>query len=99
MYSVYILYSSTLDGFYKGQTSNLGDRLNRHMAGRERSTKSGVPWRLMWSTEKETREEALALEKKLKHLRRDRLISFMQKYKEGIAGPDEFLLLEKLSGC
>jgi predicted GIY-YIG superfamily endonuclease len=45
---------------------------------------------------KETREEALALEKKLKNLNRTKLISFMKKYSDGIIGPEELSLLEQL---
>jgi len=61
-YTVYILYSPGIDLYYKGQTSNLDDRLMRHNAGREKATKRRVPWKLVWSTTKQTRGEALKLE-------------------------------------
>ncbi len=80
-YTVYILYSPSTDSYYKGQTSNLDDRLSRHNAGREKATKNGVPWRLVWSTAKQTRGEALKLERKLKNLSRERTIQFISKYK------------------
>ena len=98
-YTVYILYSSKLESFYKGQTSAIEDRLSRHNRGAEKATKSGVPWTLVWSAEKESRSEALALESKLKNLSRERLIRFMLKYEDGVASPDELLLLKQLSGC
>ena len=96
---VYILYSKSLDTFYKGQTNDLSDRLNRHNLQQEKATQNGIPWTLVWSTDKHSRSEAVVLELKLKNLTRKRLVKFMLKYSYGIAGPDEFLLLEKLSGC
>ena len=98
-YLVYILYSESLDSFYKGQTNDLADRINRHNLKQEKATRTGVPWILIWSTEKPSRSDAMILEIKLKNLSRKRLIDFMIRYAEGVAGPDEFLLLEKLSGC
>jgi len=98
-YFVYILYSKSTDRFYKGQTNNLEDRLIRHNGEREASTSGGTPWLLLWNTTKRTREEAVELEGKLKNLNRNKLIDFMKKYNEGIAGPDAKLLLEQWSGC
>jgi putative endonuclease len=98
-YFVYILYSESLDMFYKGQTSDLPHRISRHNMKLEKATQNGVPWILLWSTNKSTRSSAILLEQKLKNLSRIRLINFILKYLEGIEGPDEFLLVEKLSGC
>ena len=41
-YFTYILYSKSLDKFYKGSTHDISDRLSRHNGGREKATKSGV---------------------------------------------------------
>ncbi len=82
-FQVYILYSSSQEKFYKGQTFDLRLRVARHNAGYEKSTRSGVPWVLVWSAEKESRGDALILEKKLKNLSRERLIAFVRKYCEG----------------
>ena len=87
-YFVYILYSPSVDSFYKGQTSNIEDRIKRHNAAQEKATKNGIPWNLVWSTRKETRGEALILERKLKNLSRERTIDFITKYKDGVASPD-----------
>ncbi|MFV0269103.1 MAG: GIY-YIG nuclease family protein, partial [Draconibacterium sp.] len=70
-FTVYILYSPGTDAYYKGQTSDLQDRIWRHNAGYEKATRIGAPWELVWSAEKETRGEALILEKKLKNLSRE----------------------------
>jgi putative endonuclease len=87
-YYVYILYSPSIDSYYKGQTSDIDDRLKRHNNSQEKATKFGVPWTLVWSTKKETRGEALILERKLKNLSRERTIQFINKYKAGVASPD-----------
>ena len=99
MFYVYILWSEKTQKFYCGYTSNMDSRLKRHNSGWEKSTRYGTPWRIIWRTEKASRSEAMELEKKLKSLTQKRLIQFIRKYSEGVAGPDEFLLLEKLSGC
>jgi putative endonuclease len=77
---VYILYSEEFDAFYKGQTQNLEERLNRHNSGLVKSTARYKPWKLVWVTKKTTRKEALSLEKKLKNLSREKLKLFMEKY-------------------
>ena len=98
-YFVYILYSKKIDKFYRGQTANLEIRLQRHNSGIEISTAKGTPWILLWATEKRSRSEAVRLESKLKNLSRVRTLNFMLKYKEGIRGADELLLIEQLSAC
>lgn len=65
-YKVYILYSETLNQFYKGQTNNISTRIKRHNSGSESSTRLGVPWVLLWSVSKPSRSEALKFERKLK---------------------------------
>ncbi len=99
MHFTYVLYSHTKEQFYKGSTQDIEDRLRRHQAGYEKATKSGIPWILLWTDEKPSKSEAQKLEYKLKNLSRKRLIDFMMKYKQGVAGPDELQLLLQLSGC
>ena len=85
LFDVYILYSDFSGKFYKGQTSDLDDRIIRHNAGYEKSTASGRPWKLVWSRNLNSRREALQLERKLKNLSRRRLIQFMTKYASGLS--------------
>ena len=54
----------------------------------EKATRDGAPWILIWSTCKQFRTDAVVLEQKLKNLSRKRLIDFIAKYPEGIAGTD-----------
>ena len=96
---VYILYSLSKDSFYKGQCSNIEQRIKRHNASYEIATKNGVPWKLLWFTKKNSKSDAIKLEKKLKNLTRTRTIELMQKYQEDIVGPDELILINQLSGC
>ena len=80
MFFVYILYSSSFDKYYIGQTSNLDARIIRHNLGKENFTKKYLPWVLTFYLTKDTRAEALLLEKKLKNLSRERLKDFISKY-------------------
>ncbi len=96
-FQVYILYSPTQNKLYKGQTSDLELRTKRHNAGYEKSTRFGVPWILVWSAVKETRKEALLLEKKLKNLTRKRLIAFIHKYSDGIS-PEGLKIVDQTGG-
>jgi len=99
MYFVYIIYSPRTDTFYRGQTNHLEERIKRHNYGSEKFTSKGIPWMLIWSTEKVTRSGALLLERKLKNMSREKLIKFMKKYFENIADPDTMILLDQWSGC
>jgi putative endonuclease len=96
---VYILYSESLDMFYKGQTKDLSDRIKRHNMNQEKATQNGGPWALVWSTKKPTRSSAMILERKLKNLSRKRLIDFILKYPEGVEGPDDPDKIVGMSGC
>jgi putative endonuclease len=65
----------------------------------EKATCFGAPWILIWSTCKKSRAEAVILEQKLKNLSKKRLIDFMAKYPEGVAGPDVPDGIVGKSGC
>jgi putative endonuclease len=77
---VYILYSVKFDKFYIGQTNDVSDRLKRHNRGTEKATKPFIPWEMIWVTSKETRSEAMILEKKLKNLSKERIELFIEKH-------------------
>ena len=67
MYTVYILYSFVKAKYYAGQTNNIEARLNRHNQGRTLSTKHGIPWKLIYTFNFETRSEAVFLETKIRN--------------------------------
>ena len=69
MYYVYILYSNNRDRFYTGHTSDVGSRFIRHNLGKNRSTKSGRPWRLVYAESFESRSEAVQRERQIKSMK------------------------------
>ena len=79
-YYVYILYSKSLNKYYKGYTNNIEERLKRHNSSYEMYTSRGVPWQLKLVLTKSTERDAIQLEKKLKNLNRERLEAFILKY-------------------
>ena len=97
-YWVYIIYSESTDSYYKGQTDDLALRIKRHNNGWEKATKRGIPWKLIWKTEKADRSSAIELEAKLKNLTRKRLLEFIAKYPM-VEGPDDPDRSVRVSGC
>ncbi|MCB0804129.1 MAG: GIY-YIG nuclease family protein [Flavobacteriales bacterium] len=66
MYTVYILYSNSKDKYYVGHTSDIEDRLTRHNTGRNKSTKYGVSWELVYKEAFSTKSEAYQRELEIK---------------------------------
>ena len=62
MYIVYSLKSEKDGRIYVGFTENLPRRLKEHNSGKTRSTKGWIPWKVLYTEEVETREEARARE-------------------------------------
>ena len=79
-YFVYIIYSEKFDRFYTGQTQDCSKRIDRHNRGLEKATAPYSPWKFVCIIEKETRAQAMLLEKKLKNLNREKLAKFIAKY-------------------
>jgi len=69
MYYVYILYSKSRDHFYTGHCEDVGDRFLRHNQGRNKYTKSGRPWRLVYVEQFKTRGEAVSREAEIKRMK------------------------------
>ena len=44
----YILYSSKLDKYYVGSTTDMPRRLEEHNRGKEKFTRTGCPWILVY---------------------------------------------------
>ncbi|UOY05996.1 GIY-YIG nuclease family protein [Muricauda sp. SCSIO 64092] len=92
-FHVYILYSPKFDKYYVGQTMALTNRLDRHNSGLFKSTAPYRLWKVVWTTEKDSRGEAMILERKLKNLSKARLQKFIEKYS---GSPDDG---STISGC
>ena len=65
--TVYILYTQSINKYYRGITSDLEARLHRHNMKYEKWTSKGVPWTVIWKKDFNTRDEAIRLENKLKN--------------------------------
>ena len=79
MYYTYILQSISSGKLYIGQTQNLQLRLEKHNKGYNKSTKSGRPWKIIFSVSFETRKKAMKLERKLKNFKsRKRIFEFIK---------------------
>jgi putative endonuclease len=65
-YYVYILRSLKDGKFYIGSTSDIKARLSFHNAGLQRSTKSRIPFELIYSEDYNSKTDALKREKQIK---------------------------------
>ncbi len=63
---VYILKSEKDSKYYIGSTSDVVARVDFHNAGKQRSTKSRIPFILVYKEEYYTKQEALLREKQIK---------------------------------
>lgn len=63
MYVVYAISSLTKNYIYVGLTSDFDERFHRHNSGYEKTTKSYLPFQLIYSEKCETRYEARLREK------------------------------------
>ena len=62
----YILYSTKLEKYYVGSTPDIQRRIMDHNRGKEKFTKTGVPWVLMHKEIFETLAEARKRELQIK---------------------------------
>jgi len=63
---VYILESENDHRYYCGHTKNLGERLQYHNDGFNKSTKSRMPWKMIYYIDTNSRGEAMTLESRIK---------------------------------
>ena len=79
MHFVYILYSQSLDKYYVGSTSNLGERLIKHKGNHKGFTGKAADWLIMYSESYSTKSFALVREMAIKkwksRIRIEKLIS------------------------
>lgn len=68
MFYVYIIYSKSLNVYYKGFTTDLELRLEYHNSGRSQYTSRASDWMFVYYANFETKREALIEEKRLKKL-------------------------------
>lgn len=79
MQHVYILYSPLVDRYFVGKTSNLEKSLIRHNTGKNKHTKTGLPWNLMYRESFETSDDARKREVQIKSsANREQLVGFIR---------------------
>ncbi len=79
-FHVYVLKSEKTQRLYIGQTNDLQRRIGEHQRGKHPATRNRGPWKLLFAVPCRTRQEAVALELKLKRMKRpDRIISYLTK--------------------
>lgn len=66
MYHAYIIKSETKGRYYVGSTGDIDARILRHNCGRNKSTKYGIPWILVYSEEFKTEQDAYKREMQIK---------------------------------
>ncbi len=66
---VYILFSQKNIRYYIGSSADVQERLLRHNAGATPSTKSGRPWKIVYTQEFDSKTEALKFENYLKRMK------------------------------
>ncbi len=65
-YFVYILFSYSRNSYYTGHTKDIHNRLDYHNNGYSKSTKTGIPWKLVHNEEFTTRSNAMKREMEIK---------------------------------
>jgi putative endonuclease len=71
---LYIPQSDKTGKFYTGTSADLDDRLQRHNDGKSRATKSGCPWRLVYTERYAVRGDAMKREYEIKSWKSHRRI-------------------------
>jgi putative endonuclease len=66
MFTVYILFSNSIQKYYTGSTQDLQNRLLEHNSAETKSIRNGIPWKVIWKTQVPSRAEAMNLESKIK---------------------------------
>lgn len=66
MYTLYILYSESLDRYYVGYTNGLPRRLSEHNRSKGKYTDAGIPWILVYSESFASKKDAMDREKFIK---------------------------------
>ena len=76
-YTVYIIYSSTLDKYYTGYTENVLLRLEQHNSAISTFTAKASDWQLKYSEVFPTRETAMKREKEIKNKKSRKYIEWL----------------------
>jgi putative endonuclease len=74
MYTLYILYSKSIDSYYVGYTNSIDRRLAEHNRKKGKFTDRGIPWEIVYSENFKSKEEAMDREMFIKSKKQDHLL-------------------------
>ena len=77
MYHTYIIQSQKTGEYYTGSCHDLDMRIKRHNDGATPSTKSGRPWKLVYSEIHTTNSAALKREREIKSKKSRKYIEYL----------------------
>jgi len=66
MYYTYILYSTSLAKYYVGSSTNLEERLKKHLSNHSGYTGKTKDWKIVYTEEFDTNSDAIRREKEIK---------------------------------
>lgn len=84
MWSVYILYSASIDKYYIGQTDDLTNRLQQHKnhLGSDVFTRRSDDWEVFFQIKCTSRNQALSIEKHIKRMKSRNYLNNLLLYPE-----------------
>ncbi len=74
MFHMYILKSEKNDKYYIGHTNDIHRRLEEHNSRHTKSTRAGIPWKIVFVEEYKTKHEAIIRENKIKSMKSKKFI-------------------------
>ncbi|MBD3639305.1 MAG: GIY-YIG nuclease family protein [Crocinitomicaceae bacterium] len=83
---MYILYSTSKDRYYVGQSDNLEERLKSHNSGISRYTAIARDWEIVHTEKFENRTDAIKRERQIKKKKSRKYIEYLI----SSVGPEEF---------
>ena len=89
MYYVYILQSEKSGKYYTGYCADIEVRLIRHNSGATPSTKSGIPWKLVYFENFSEKSEAIKRENEIKSKKSRKYIENLINSSGGLERPDK----------
>jgi len=66
MFIVYIIQSDKSSRYYIGHTQNISERLKRHNRSGVKSTKYGIPWKVVYTEKHKNKSDAFKREMQIK---------------------------------
>ena len=85
VFTTYILLSSSKNRYYVGHSNEIDHRFIEHNSGQTKSTKYGIPWKLVFTKDFSTKSEAVQLEIKIKKRGAERFLNDLKKINSSIS--------------